>query len=123
MNKPDQDRDNFKFTERWVEQHSPFGIGQTTDVLYNDFFKALFESNLKYSPSIEMFRSQLRKIDCISSRWVVVERNKEMVRMKEWFKVEKIVEPEPVEPCKWAKLHDRMVAFINRPYFINIRRK
>lgn len=29
----------------------------------------------------------------------------------------------PVDNCKWAKLHDRMVAFINKPYFMNVRRK
>lgn len=118
------DQDNFKFTERWIEQHLPFGLEQTTDVLYNDFFRALFESNLKYSPSIEMFRSQLRKIDFISSRWVVVERNKEMVRMKAWYKIELVEEVEEVvEPCVFSKFYDRMVAFMRKPYFINLGRK
>ena len=115
MNKPAQDKDNFEFTKRWVEQHLPFGLEQTTDVLYNDFFKALFESDLKYSPSIEMFRSQLRKIDCISSRWVVVERNKEMVRMKEWYKVEKledILDALPVEPCIFSKHYDKSMKLL-----------
>ena len=33
------------------------------------------------------------------------------------------IDPLPVDPCKWAKMHDKMVAFMNQPYFINLRRK
>ena len=33
------------------------------------------------------------------------------------------IEPLPVDPCKYSKLHDRFVAFMNKPYFINIGRK
>ncbi len=33
------------------------------------------------------------------------------------------IDAPPVEPCKYSKLHDRFVAFINKPYFINIGRK
>ena len=112
MNKPAQDRDNFEFTKRWVEQHLPFGLEQTTDVLYNDFFKALFESNLKYSPSIEAFRSQLRKLDFISSRPVKVERDKKIVCMKAWYKVEKIVEPD--EPIKMSKDYPTVCEILRR---------
>ncbi len=33
------------------------------------------------------------------------------------------IDPLPTEDCKWLKLHDRMVAFMNQSFFINIRRK
>ncbi len=33
------------------------------------------------------------------------------------------IDPLPVDNCKWAKMHDKMVAFMNQPYFINLRRK
>ena len=123
MNKSDQDQDNFKFTERWIEQHLPFGLEQTTDVLYNDFFKALFKSNSRDSPSPSAFRGRLSQIESISSRYVWVERNKKRIRMKAWYKKHYYIDPLPDVPCKWAKMHDKMVAFMNQPYFINLRRK
>ena len=33
------------------------------------------------------------------------------------------IDPLPVDPCKYAKWHDKMVAFMNQSYFINLRRK
>ena len=117
------DQDNFKFTERWIEQHLPFGLEQTTDVLYNDFFRALFDSNSKDSPSISAFRGRLSQIESISSRYVWVERNKKKIRMKAWYKIEIVEDVEEVKRCRYAKWHDKMVAFMNQPYFINLRRK
>ena len=33
------------------------------------------------------------------------------------------IDPLPDVPCKYAKFHDRMVEFMRKPYFINLRRK
>ena len=110
MKKTDQDKDNFLFTKRWIDTNLPFGLEQTTDVLYRDFFNALIESDLKDAPSLSAFRSRLSNIQFISSRYVKVERDKKMIRMKAWYKVEKIVEP---EPCKWSKLHDKAMILYN----------
>ena len=110
MKKSDQDKDNFLFTRRWIEQHLPFGLEQTTDVLYRDFFNSLIESNLDDSPSVSAFRSRLDQIEFISCRFVKVSRNGKMIRMKAWYKVEKIAEP---EPCKWSKLHDKAMILYN----------
>ena len=109
MKRSDQDKDNFEFTKRWIEQHLPFGLEQTTDVLYRDFFNALIESNSKDSPSVSAFRSRLDQIEFISSRFVKVSRNGKMIRMKAWYKVEKIVEP---EPCVFSKYHDKAMQLL-----------
>jgi len=110
MKRTAQDKDNFKFTERWIDTNLPYGLEQTTDILYRDFFNALIESNLKDAPSVSAFRSRLDKIEFISSRYVKVERNKKMIRMKAWYKVEIVAEP---EPCKWSKLHDKAMNIYN----------
>ena len=109
MKKTDQDKDNFLFTRRWVEQHLPYGLEQTTDILYRDFFNCLIEANLKDSPSVSAFRSRLGQMDFISSRFVKVSRNGKMIRMKAWYKVEKIVEP---EPCVFSKYHDKAMELL-----------
>ena len=109
MKRSDQDKDNFEFTKRWIDTNLPFGLEQTTDILYRDFFNALIESNSKDSPSVSAFRSRLDQIEFISCRFVKVMRNEKMIRMKAWYKVEKIVEP---EPCKWSKHHDKAMKLL-----------
>ena len=109
MKKTDQDKDNFLFTKRWIDTNLPFGLEQTTDVLYRDFFNVLIESNLDDSPSVSAFRSRLGQIDFISSRYVKVERHDKMIRMKAWYKVELVVEP---EPCVFSKYHDKAMQLL-----------
>ena len=108
MKKTDQDKDNFEFTRRWIDTNLPSGLEQTTDVLYRDFFNVLIESNLDDSPSVSAFRSRLGQIENISSRFVKVSRNGKMIRMKAWYKVEKV----EVEPCVFSKYHDKAMQLL-----------
>ena len=119
MKKTDQDKDNFLFTKRWIDTNLPFGLEQTTGVLYDAFFSVLIDENSLDTPSVSAFRSRLDQIEFISSRFVKVSRNGKMIRMKAWYKVEEIETPE----CKWKRLHDRMVEFMSHSFFINLRRK
>ena len=102
MNKSDQDKENFEFTERWVEQHLPSGVEILTENLYSDFLDCIIEQNRMFdNPSRSAFLSRLGKMDFMDGRDVrAMNRQGRHVRTKAWFRVEPI---EPVEPCVFSK--------------------
>jgi len=74
------------------------------------------EKNPKLFMKFTTFERRLRQpeFDYVEHKWNEEHKDYRYVMREEGA---------DVEPCRWSKYHDSVVAFIKQPYFINLRRK